>query len=220
MSVGLGERVVESIEIVRRGYDELGERFGAWVERNPSDVRAWFLQEVLARIPADADVLELGCGPGTAAAALAARGRYIGIDLSDHQLTIARRRVPTANFVQGDFTGTVFADAAFDVVVAFYVFNHVPRALQAPTFGRVSGWLRPGGRFMASLGVGGPDDEVQDDWLGVPMFFAGFERETNERHLREAGFELELSETRTEIEEGEGEVTFQWVIARKPESAG
>jgi cyclopropane fatty-acyl-phospholipid synthase-like methyltransferase len=110
-----------------------------------------------------------------------------------------------------------FPAGSFDGVVAFYVFNHVPRVEQAPAFARVFAWLRPGGRFMLSLGVGDTDDEVQGDWLGVPMFFASFDRETNEALLRGAGFELELSETKTELEEGEGEATFHWVVARKPE---
>ena len=107
--------------------------------------------------------------------------------------------------------------AAYDAVVAFFVFNHVPRAEHAPMFARVFSWLRPGGRFMLSLGAGNTEDEVQEDWLGVPMFFAGFEPDTNERALRDAGFELELSETRSEIEVGEGEATFHWVIGQKPE---
>jgi hypothetical protein len=34
--------------------------------------------------------------------------------------------------------------------------------------------------------------------------------------LLDAGFELELSETRTQLEEGEGEATFHWVIAKRP----
>ena len=71
---------------------------------------------------------------------------------------------------------------------------------------------------MLSLGAGDTEDEVQEDWLGVPMFFAGFEPEANERALLDAGFELELSETRSEFELGQGEVTFHWVIARKPGS--
>jgi hypothetical protein len=48
------------------------------------------------------------------------------------------------------------------------------------------------------------------------MFFAGFDPATNERLLLEVGFELELSEPRTEIEEEGVEATFHWVIARKP----
>jgi len=210
---------VEPIDIVRNGYDALGDRFEAWAERNPSAVRDRFMDEVLARIPVGADVLELGCGPGTAAAMLSEGRRYTGVDLSKAQLEIARRRVPEAGFVRGDLTAMTVEARSLDAVVAFYVFNHVPRAAQGPAFARAHGWLRPGGRLMLSLGAGDTHDQVQPDWLGVPMFFASFDPETNERHLEEAGFELELSEERSEVEEGEGRVTFHWVIARKPEVA-
>ena len=44
------------------------------------------------------------------------------------------------------------------------------------------------------------------------MFFASNGRSENERLLREAGFELERSEVRTQPED-DGEVTFHWVIA-------
>jgi SAM-dependent methyltransferase len=202
--------------IIQEGYDRLDRGFATWVAANPPGVREWFQDEVLQRLPAGADVLELGCGPGTAAAALADGRSYTGVDISNGQLAIARERLPGGAFVQGDFTTISFPAAAFDAVVSFYVFNHVPRAEQAPTFARVFSWLRPGGRFMLSLGAGQSEDEVQEDWLGVPMFFASFEPDVNERSLLAAGFELELSETRTEVEDGEGEATFHWVIARKP----
>ncbi len=150
-------------------------------------------------------------------AALADGRHYTGVDLSAG----AAARSPasgcrTPTFIQGDLTTMELPGATFDAVVAFFVFNHVPRAEHAPTFARVFSWLRPRGRFMLSLGAGDTEDEVQEDWLGVPMFFAGFEPEANERALLDAGFELELSETRSEFELGQGEVTFHWVIARKP----
>jgi SAM-dependent methyltransferase len=129
---------------------------------------------------------------------------------------LARERLPDANFIQADFTNIELPSGAFDAVVAFFVFNHLPRVEHAPMFERVWSWLRPGGRFMLSLGASDTDDEVELDWLGVPMFFAGFEPDANERSLLDAGFELELSETRSEIETGGQEVTFHWVIARKP----
>ena len=174
------------------------------------------MDEILQRLPADADVLELGCGWGAAAAILGDGRRYTGVDLSSEQLAIARARVPEAVFQQGDLTRIEFPDGSFDAVVAFYVFNHVPQAEQAPAFERIFRWLRPGGRLMASLGASDTADEIQEDFLGVPMFFAGFEPDVNERSLLDAGFELELSETRSQLEEGEGEATFHWVIARKP----
>lgn len=201
--------------IVQEGYDSLGARFRDW-DSGSDEIRSWFMDEILQRLPAGADVLELGCGWGAAAAVLGDGRRYTGVDLSSEQLAIARERLPGSMFVHADLTRLELPEGAFDAVVAFYVFNHVPRAEQAPTFERIFGWLRPGGRFMASLGAGESEDEVQQDWLGVPMFFASFEPDANERSLLAAGFELELSETRSQVEEGEGEATFHWVIARKP----
>jgi ubiquinone/menaquinone biosynthesis C-methylase UbiE len=204
-------------QIIADGYDAIAPRYLEW-SSGADEVLVWFMAEILKRVPRGSDVLELGCGSGTAAAVLADGRSYTGVDLSEGQLSLARRRLPKETFVQADLTSISFPDGSFDAVVALYVFNHVPRAEQAPTFARIFRWLRPGGRVMLSLGAGDTDDEVQADWLGVPMFFAGFGPDVNERSLRDAGFELELSDTRSQIEEGEGEVTFHWVIARKPDS--
>lgn len=203
--------------IIQAGYDELGGRFRDW-NSGSDETRSWFMDEILQRLPAGADVLELGCGWGPAAAILGDGRTYTGVDLSSEQLAIARARLPEMTFVHADLTQLEIPEESLDAVVAFYVFNHVPRAEQAPTFGRIFGWLRPGGSFMASLGAGDTEDEIQADWLGVPMFFAGFEPDANERALFATGFELELSETRSQIEDGEGEATFHWVIARKPKT--
>jgi len=200
--------------IVQEGYDDLGGRFRDW-NSGSEEARSWFTDEILQRLPAGADVLELGCGWGPAAEILGDGRSYTGVDLSFEQLAIARERLPGATFVHADLTQLELPAESLDAVVAFYVFNHVPRAEQVPTFERIFGWLRPGGRFMASLGAGDTEDEVQEDWLGVPMFFAGFEPDVNERSLLDIGFEVELSETRSQLEEGEGEATFHWVIARK-----
>lgn len=114
-------------------------------------VRSWFLGEVLARLPEGSVVLELGCGPGTDAAALSAGRRYVGVDLSMVQLSIARQRVPDALFVVGDFTSMAFRPASFDGVVGCFAFNHVPLDEVQPTFARIFEWLRPGGQLMSSL---------------------------------------------------------------------
>jgi SAM-dependent methyltransferase len=105
----MGPPLADPKRIVAQGYDRLGPVFGEWVAENPPAVRAWFLGEVLARLDEGSDVLELGCGPGTAAVELSAAGRrYVGVDLSGVQLFIARRRVPKGRFVRADFTSIAF----------------------------------------------------------------------------------------------------------------
>jgi SAM-dependent methyltransferase len=207
----------DSKRVVAEGYDRMGSTFSAWNSKRPPEVRRWFLGEVLARLPQGTTVLELGCGPGTDAAELSRGRQYVGVDLSRVQLSIARLEVPHATFVVGDFTSMAFRPASFDGVVAFYTFNHVPQEEVAPTFERIYTWLRPGGRLMTSLLTNEAEDRVEE-WLGVPMFFAGCTPESNERLLRETGFKLQMSEVRDEgVDDGYGPVTSYWVIATKPD---
>lgn len=201
--------------VVAEGYDRLGPAYGAWAAKGRPEVRTWFLGEVLARLGPGTDVLELGCGSGPASEALSAGRRYVGVDLSRVQLAIARERVPRATFIRTDFTSLHFRPSSFDGVVAFYVFMHVPRDDLAPTFERIFTWLRPGGRLMLTFGTIDAEDRVEE-WLDVPMFFAGLSSQAHERLLHEIGFELELSEIREEMEARYGPTTFNWVIARKP----
>jgi cyclopropane fatty-acyl-phospholipid synthase-like methyltransferase len=200
---------------VAEGYDRMGEEFSAWNDSRPPEVRSWFRGEVLARLPQGSSVLELGCGPGTDAAHLSAGRRYVGVDLSIVQLSIARSKLPHATFVLGDLTSIFFRPGSLDAVVAFYAFNHVPQEEVEPTFGRVFDWLRPGGRLMLSLLTTEDEDRVEE-WLGVPMFFAGFQPGSSERLLRQEGFDLELSEVRVEMDPLYGPNDAHWVIARKP----
>jgi ubiquinone/menaquinone biosynthesis C-methylase UbiE len=111
MAVRSGE---DPKRIVAEGYDRMGQEFSTWNDARPREVRQWFLGEVLARLAPRSSVLELGCGPGTDAAELSAGRRYVGIDLSRVQLSIARQRVPHATFVLGDFTSTIFRPGSFD----------------------------------------------------------------------------------------------------------
>jgi cyclopropane fatty-acyl-phospholipid synthase-like methyltransferase len=210
------ENPVDPKRVVADGYDRMGQEFSVWNSARRPDVRRWFLGEVLERLGAGSTVLELGCGPGTDAGELSAGRRYIGVDLSRVQLSIARRRVPHETFIVGDFTSMAFRPGSFDGVVAFYAFNHVPQNEVEPTFARTFAWLRPGGRLMVSLLTTEAQDRVEE-WLGVPMFFAGVEPRSYEPFLREIGFYLDLSEVREEVDPRYGPTDSYWVIARKPD---
>ena len=123
--------------------------------------------------------------------------------------------VPTADFVQSDFTQLELAADSFEAVAAFYSFNHVPRVVLGDLFRNVHSWLVPGGLFLTALGTGDTESWT-GDWLGTTMFFSSFPPETNRRLLVEAGFELLLDEIATMIEpEPDSDVQFQWVLARR-----
>jgi cyclopropane fatty-acyl-phospholipid synthase-like methyltransferase len=204
-------------EIVERGYDRMAERYLEWSDRRPSPVRMWFLGEALARIGNGTDVLDLGCGAGVPMTRALASGRRVtGIDMSERQIELARANVPDATFVRSDFTTMDWPPRSVDAITAFYAFVHVPRAEQQRLLGRIAEWLRPEGALLAQFGSADTRDEVEEGWLGVPMFFAGFAPEHNEDMLVQAGFRLELSEVREEEEDPGEIVRFHHVVARVP----
>ena len=206
----------DHLQTVQAGYDELGAGFGEWGERIEGDPWESYLEELAGRLPNGASVVDLGCGNGVKTARLARRFEVVGVDISEEQLRLASARVPGATFVQADFAELDMPAESLDAVTAFYSFVHVPRDQHQDLFARIERWLRPGGHFLASLShVGGPDRT--EEWLGVEMFFSGFDAETNSRLVREAGFELLTDELVWMREpEPEGDAAFLWVLGRKP----
>jgi len=205
----------DPIRIVRDGYDRLDGKYRDWVKGMSSGPRGAFLARVLELVPPGADVLELGCGPGTDAEALADGRRYKGIDLSSVQLAHARAAVPHGSFIHGDLFEVALPPASFDAVVALYVFGHIPAMRLVELFDRVAGWLRPNGLLCASFGTSDNPGAIEPMWLGAAdMFFSSLPPDETERTLSTAGYSILSAETITEIEPGEGAATFHWVMAR------
>lgn len=199
---------------VEAGYDELAPDFGDWmrsIEREPS---SRFLAELEARLAAGSRIVDLGCGDGRTLERLAASFAVVGVDLSEQQLRRARAAVPAATFVRADFAGLELPAESVDAVIALYSVIHVPRDEHRALFERIRGWLRPGGLFLVSLSRDGEPNRTEK-WLGVEMFFSGFDAETNRRLVREAEFELIADEV-VSMREPTGETGFFWVLARKP----
>jgi SAM-dependent methyltransferase len=200
--------------VVRSGYDRLGDAYRPAGQAIASGPRAWFLGEALRRIRAGADVLELGCGPGWDAMLLADGRRYVGVDISGTMVALAQARVPTGVVLEGDLMRIDLPVQSFDAVVSLFVFGHIPKDEHILAFDRVASWLRHGGVLCASFPLT-PGEEVEEDWLGVPMFFGGIGRAATEQGLADAGFDLELSEERDNADPTGGTERFLWVIARR-----
>jgi SAM-dependent methyltransferase len=137
------------------------------------------------------------------------------VDLSGAQLALARRNAPAAALLQADMTRLHLLPASLDAVGAFYSLTHVPREQLGIVLGRVAEWLRPGGIFVATMGAGDSPAYVNEDWMGVPMFFSHFDSHTNLRLVIDAGFRIEEEAVVPEVEHDGREAAFLWVVARK-----
>ena len=203
-------------EVVARGYDEVAERYLEWSPLRPSEARLRYLRLACERIPAGARVLELGCGAGIPMTAALADGRDVtGVDISARQIELARANVPNATFVQADMTALAFEPASFDAVVAFYSLTHIPRDDVAALLHRIRDWLRPGGMFIATMGVEDDPGGIEQDWLGVDMYFSHFSARKNRRLIEEAGFVIESADVLAEPEDRH-DARFLWVVGHAP----
>ncbi len=114
-------------------------------------------------------VLDLGCGDGQIARALASSGvSVVGVDPTTNQIDVAAERAGGPVFAQAGAAVLPFSDGAFDGVIACLVFEHIDDVDAA--IGEVSRVLRPGGRFTFMLnhpllqtpGSGWIDDHMVD----------------------------------------------------------
>jgi len=202
--------------IVEAGYDRIAGRYLEWSGLRPSPVRLRWLGRAIDLIGPGSDVLELGCGAGLPMTAALADGRTVtGVDISAAQIELATRLVPGATFVHADMLEVRFEPSSFDAVAAFYSLPHVPRDEVPALLGRIAGWLRPGGVFVATMGADAAADEIEPDWLGVPMFFSHFAARRNRRLVAEAGLQVEESVIEDEPEDMNS-ARFLWIVGRKP----
>ena len=139
-------------------YDELNRRFGERI--------------VDALAPSSGErVLDVGCGNGALALAVAPRvdpdGSVLGLDLSGPMLANARRRAADAGlaniaFEHGDAQVVALAEASFDAAVSRFgvMFFEDPVA----AFANIGRALRPGGRLVFACW----QELLRNEWIVVP----------------------------------------------------
>jgi SAM-dependent methyltransferase len=155
---------LDAKRLVRQGYDCISNAYRDDVGAAEVDYQVWLERHLFPRLPTRAKVLDLGCGNGVPATQmLAERFDVIGVDISDVQISRARRLVPTASFVRADITSLEFPLESFDAVVSFFALIHIPLEEQLGILGKVSSWLVPGGTFLATVG--------HHAWTGVGDFY-------------------------------------------------
>ena len=166
------------------------------------------------------DILELGCGWGSLTLWMAQRfphSRITAVSNSRPQREFIEarcraERLDNVRIVTCDVNGLELPACRFDRVVSIEMFEHMRNYERL--MGNIAAWLRPGGLFVASLGVHTDTGTIEPDWLGAPMYFSGYATADNQRFIERAGLHIVSAREET-IRENSRPTTFLWVVARQ-----
>jgi SAM-dependent methyltransferase len=140
---------------LRARREDLGTFFASaapdWEKLRAEAYGTLFEREaLLALLPPDWAVADLGCGTGALCAALAPHvRRVVGVDASPSMLRAAARRTASLDHVElhrADLAETGLEGGAFDAALAVLVLSYVER--EGAVLAEAARLLRPGGRLV------------------------------------------------------------------------
>ena len=112
----------------------------------------------LADVRKGEHALDLACGTGDIAFAVAARGAStIGLDITHRMLQLARAKSTTVMFLTGDMASLPLRSASFELVTTGYGLRNVPDLDSA--IDEIARVLKPGGRLL-SLDFNRPESPI------------------------------------------------------------
>ena len=202
-------------ETVRDGYDAIANQYLETRTKKSSDVA--LLDDFSKHLPADAKVLDAGCGAGVPVAKiLNERFDVTGVDFSEKQIELARMNVPGATFLCQDMTQLDFPAQSFDGICSFYAIIHIPREEHRGLLENFYRMLKPGGAALLCLGAEDLLDDIEEGFHGSRMYWSHYDEVTYESMLTEIGFDIIFSKLVTDETYG-GEHSF--VLAQKRDAA-
>jgi SAM-dependent methyltransferase len=169
-----------------------------WFDDHNSDT--WWqegTERFLAELPADASILDVGCGAGHKSRYLAGRGFDVtGVDFSEKMIDIARRESPNMSFEVVDAYEIDKYPKAFDAVFAQAVLLHIPKRRIREVLTKLKSRIKPNG-FLYIAVKGMRDDDVEelvkkehDYGYEYERFFSFFSLPELEMYLKELGMEV------------------------------
>ena len=184
-------RLARRLRTGRRGGD--AQAFFAGAARDWDRTREeWYgssfsRDALLALIPSEWTVADLGCGTGAQAAELARFVRSVlAVDNSDAMLDAARQRtadLPNVEVRAGELEALPIDDAACDAALLVLVLAYLPEP--APALAEMRRIVRPGGRAVVIDLLRHDRDDFRRRMGQQSM---GFDPEDLTRRLEEAGF--------------------------------
>ncbi|MBS4048303.1 MAG: class I SAM-dependent methyltransferase [Alphaproteobacteria bacterium] len=150
--------------------------------------RGW-LERFAALLPAQATVLDLGCGHAEPIASwLIAQGHSVtGVDTAPTLLTLCRQRFPQHEWIEGDMRGLTLG-RQFNGLIAWDSFFHLPFDDQRAMFASFRDHAAPKAALMFTSGPA--QGEATGDHAGEALYHASLAPEEYRALLAANGFDV------------------------------
>lgn len=161
-----------------------------WVAlRGEGSYEKVWLDRLLALVPAQAQILDIGCGSGKPIAAyLLAQGYTVtGVDSSETMLLMARQNFPEQTWLQADMRQFNLAQK-FDAILAWDSFFHLTQDDQRHMFAQFARHAKLGTVLMFTSGPA--HGEAIGELFGKPLYHASLAPEEYRHLLTQYGFEV------------------------------
>ncbi|RMZ85884.1 hypothetical protein DV737_g376, partial [Chaetothyriales sp. CBS 132003] len=155
---------------------------------------------LLAQLPAQSSVLDIGCGTGRPlVAAVAAAGHTaLGIDVSGAMIAAAKQNVPNATFERVDIKDfTPPSGQKYDAITVYFsLIASVTQEEIRNYIAKFYTWLKDGGIFIfATVPIAG--DNLEITWMGRPIIASSLSVDEVLESVKAAKFEVLKTESST-----------------------
>jgi SAM-dependent methyltransferase len=173
-------------ELVRAGYNECAQKYAQTRSIKPPAE----LKYITDYIPHGSRILDIGCGSGIPISqSLSANYKVTGVDISSTMIELAKKNVPSGQFMCKDIMEADFPDSYFSAIVSFYTIFHIPRRQHKKLFTKMHKWLDHKGMILNTVAS---NDEgpgyIEDDFFDTKMFWSNYGIDFYRDRIKELGF--------------------------------
>ena len=155
----------QTIDTYNQSASELADKF------NRLGARAADIMSALSYVKSNPKVLEIGCANGRdAKEILKHTNNYLGLDISEELIRIAKRDVPKGRFEIADIENYVSTEP-IDVIFAFASLLHSNIETLQNILDKAHSSLSSGGLIFISLKCGEYREEIKSDEFGTRTYY-------------------------------------------------
>jgi cyclopropane fatty-acyl-phospholipid synthase-like methyltransferase len=175
-------------DFIRKQYNKVAEKYFILRKSFKSEP---YLKKFSSFLPKGVTILDIGCGSGIPVDSYFTKHDFkvIGIDISDKQIELARKNVPSASFEQKDMSKLKNNEYQVGAVVSFYAIFHTPRETHLDLFRKIKTFIPKKAYILVTMGY--------DEWEGAEkgaggemMEWSHYGADKNREIIEKAGFQI------------------------------